>query len=80
MRTYANSSECRRVLLMKHFMETPTFSSCTNCDNCEAKSSSTEFLRDFTFECKFILGVISSSSSVNFISAVLILTEIYNIR
>ena len=35
-----NSNECRRCLIMRHFEEIPTFTTCDNCDNCMNKGNS----------------------------------------
>lgn len=56
MRSFVNSDDCRRVLIMRNFNENPPFDTCKNCDNCIHKRNSTSSReRDFTDEAKSFL-------------------------
>jgi superfamily II DNA helicase RecQ len=55
MRSFANSSECRRAEIVNFFQEPQTFSSCSNCDNCLNRANQSAKSRDYTEECHLIL-------------------------
>lgn len=74
MRSFANSSDCRRAEIVKLFQEPQTFISCNNCDNCLKRATGTVKSRDYTEECRLIFRSIEICGS--FVGAGKVLAKI----
>lgn len=59
MRQFANSSNCRRVEVLRHFQEKPPYSRCNTCDNCGIDNKfAADLERDFSEESMLILSAV----------------------
>lgn len=59
MRQFANSSECRRVGILRYFQEEPPYSKCNTCDNCATNIKfESDTNRDFSEEFILIANTI----------------------
>lgn len=64
MKSFSQDMKCRRASIMRYFNETPSFSSCGNCDVClnQVKFAG-DFNRDFTLESYLLFTAIGMNSA-----------------
>ena len=60
MRKFVNSSNCRRVEILRHFEENAPYTNCNTCDNCAAKIQfADDSQRDFADECAILFSTVN---------------------